>query len=387
MLDELQLMAEEEVKAFHIYGDKFRALNPFPVKPSPVKQGWEFKAYLLVSIASVLLASMRTAEVFYRTAVFSSSSPILGYFEAVLAMFTVEAGIVVYAAVLASRSRKVSPWVLVIGILLLAAISIVAGLAQSLSLATEIDPNITQYVESALIILIGPAASVAALIGGHILGQQIAMAAKQYEELIEEYEGSVEEYYLKLKKTWERSEERKTAKKNATTRVMLQEQALLSANDDLLVKDLVAEININAPIESPQVSIDAESTQTVAASSPVVENITKVVTKTKIEPKAEAEKSIEMPMPSIPKKIETAEKMDEKVKNGNNGKRNGSAQKIDSVAIKQMQQAVIKWLLHSGKTPFDSNLNYQAIGIELGIDPQYVSKIIEHMRIAYSKRL
>jgi hypothetical protein len=126
-----------------------------------------------------------------------------------LAIFTVESGIVVYAAVLASRSRKISQWVLVFGIVLLSAISITAGLGQSLHLATNLDPIFIQYTEYALLFLIGPGASVAALIGGHILGQQISLAAQQYENMLAEYQKSLDEYSLKLKRAWDRSEERR----------------------------------------------------------------------------------------------------------------------------------------------------------------------------------
>ena len=206
--EELELLAEEEIKGFTIFKDKYQALNPAPLKPSPVKQGWEFTAYILVSVASVLLASMRTAEQFYRAAAFSAN-PVLGFVEAFLAIFTVEAGIVVYAAVLASRSKKISPWVLVTGIILLSLISITAGLGQSLHLATDLDPVFVRYTEYALLILIGPGASIAALIGGHILGQQIALAGQQYDDLLKAYDEDVEEYHNKLKRAWERSPERK----------------------------------------------------------------------------------------------------------------------------------------------------------------------------------
>jgi hypothetical protein len=209
--EDLTLLAEEEIRGFRIFREKYRALNPPPTRPSPVKQGWEFTAYILVSVASVLLASMRTAEQFYRAAAFSAN-PILGFIEAFLAIFTVESGIVVYAAVLASRSKKISQWVLVLGIILLSAISITAGLGQSLHLATELDPIFIRYTEYALLLLIGPGASVAALIGGHILGQQIAMAAQEYENMLKEYEANLEEYNNRIKRAWDRSGERKVVR-------------------------------------------------------------------------------------------------------------------------------------------------------------------------------
>jgi len=209
--EDLTFLAEEEIRGFRIYREKYRALNPPPSRPSPVRQGWEFTAYILVCAASVLLASMRTAEQFYRAAAFSAN-PVLGFIEAFLAIFTVESGIVVYAAVLASRSKKISQWVLVLGIILLSAISITAGLGQSLHLATDLDPIFIRYTEYALLLLIGPGASVAALIGGHILGQQIAIAAQEYENMVKEYEAELEEYNNRIKRAWDRSEERKVVR-------------------------------------------------------------------------------------------------------------------------------------------------------------------------------
>ena len=395
MLDELQLIADEEVRAYHIYSEKFRALNPEPERPSPVKQGWEFMAYLLVSIASVLLASMRTAEIFYRSAVFSSSSPALAYFEAFLAIFTVEAGIVVYAAVMASRSKKISPWVLTIGIILLAAISIVAGLAQSLTLSTDVDPQVTHYVEFALTILIGPGASIAALIGGHILGQQIAMAAKQYEDLLDDYEGQLEEYNLKLKKSWERSDERKTAKKNAVTRIMMQEQGILppgESHPDILqtyVGDNHGTVHTPQPL--PQSAVESIP---VVNDVPVIEK--KLTGKDVNEPLTEqvvSQKAVSMKMPASDNVVKESSIVKEKkgsepVNTHNNGsKKNGKFSDLDNVTVKQMQHAVTKWLIDNKRTPFDNDLDYQLIAKEVKLNPQYVGKIIQQMKVSFSKRL
>ena len=396
MLDELQLMAEEEVKAFHIYGDKYRALNPLPAKPSPIKQGWEFKAYLLVSIASVLLASMRTAEQFYRAAVFSSATPVLGFVEAFLAVFTVEAGIVVYAAVMASRSRKISPWVLGVGIVLLAAISITAGMAQSLHLATDVDPMITHYVEIALSLLIGPGASIAALIGGHILGQQIAMAAKQYEELLEAYDGEVEEYNLKLKKSWERSDERKTAKRSALARAMGQQVAHMDTDEISTQTDDRIQTQMDTqPVESPvqepvhQQVPSVQETQVTQVPEPIA---SKPVHKTEpviqaiqdAEPVAAASMSVPAPARMIRPGSDIFPEEQKEASNGHkNGKSNGNLSKLDPTLVRKMQQAVTKWLVQNNKTPFDDQLNFQTIGKDIGLDPQYVAKIVETMRATY----
>jgi hypothetical protein len=394
VLDELQLIAEEEIRAFQIYSHKYRTLNQEPERPSPVKQGWEFMAYLLVSIASVLLASMRTAEIFYRSAVFSSSSPVLAYFEAFLAIFTVEGGIVVYAAVMASRSRKISPVVLTIGIVLLAAISIVAGLAQSLTLSVNVDPQLTDYVYNALIVLIGPGASFAALIGGHILGQQIAMAAKAYEDLLDEYEGFVEEYNIKLKKSWERSDERKTAKKNAVTRIMMQEQGLLPqdvAYSLPLQQEIVGQYPDQIPTAIPKLDNMSERI--------INEDIAKTVQQPVLQQVVEMPESLDSTKPVsmnnpassniVKDSVPLIDKNEEIPSNGkNNGKKTAiPTGKVDHVALKNLQHSITKWLIENGKTPFDLDLDIEIIGQEVSIDPEIVGKIIQQMKITYSKRL
>jgi hypothetical protein len=327
-LSELELVTADEVKAFDIFRNKYRALNPGPAKPTPAKQGWEFKAYFVVSIAAVLLASMRTAEQFYRAATFSANS-MLGFVEAFLAVFTVEVGIVVYAAVLASRRRQVYNWVFWVGLVLLSSISIVAGLGQSLALTTNPNPVLLRYTQYALSFLIGPGASVAALIGGHILGQSIAEVAQKYEQDQVVYEQELDLYNEKMRRAWQRSFERKVALRLVT----VQKYARESLDEELDSSDL--DISLPAlPKNSGEPSVQSAFVRTVAEERP-------------------------------------AQRVVVSAGNGN-GNRNGS-----EVA---MARAVTQWLVLHGKTPFDRDVNPVEIADETGIKPIVVAEVLNVMR-------
>jgi hypothetical protein len=325
-ISELEQLTKEEIRGFEIYRRKSATINPPPQKPNPVKQGWEFKAYFVVCVAAVLLASMRTAEQFYRAATFSANA-VLGFTEAFLAVFTVESGIVVYAAVLAARQKKIAQWVMWLGIILLSSISIVAGLGQSLYLSRDIDPIILRYTEYALSILIGPGASIAALIGGHILGQQIASAAMTYESMLAEYDHKIKEYNERIIRNWTHSRER---------RIVL---GLMPA--PIPPSTLIPEIKVLQPGE----------TSKIPEKMPVVQTVTQL--------KGDNNRPIQQPQVIKPVA------------------RNPQAEvRIDQNSAR----AVTQWLVANGKTPFDADINPMIIAEDANIHPNVVRTVLLRMR-------
>lgn len=339
-LSELEQLTEEEIRGYEIYRRKYLVLYPPPIKPSPVKQGWEFKAYLVVCIAAVLLASMRTAEQFYRAATFSAN-PVLGYIEAFLAVFTVETGIVVYAAVLAARRKKIAPWVMWVGIILLAAISIVAGLGQSLYLSSNIDPTFLKYTEYMLSILIGPGASIAALIGGHILGQQIAQAAQLYEQMMAEYESEMQQYNDKLMRAWLRSVERKVVLGTMSLpRPEFADLEMTAGNPSQEHQPLLLE---NNPIREVR---STELNQAVVVGVSGDGNHRQRTTQT-----------------ARPISQNTA----------------AAATQLSDAAVTRM---ITQWLIKKGKTPFDADINPAIIASEIQLDERTVNNILSRMRNA-----
>ncbi len=343
---DLEQLTEEEIRGFEIYRRKHIALYPPPQKPNPAKQGWEFRAYLIVSIAAVLLASMRTAEQFYRAATFSAN-PVLGYIEAFLAVFTVETGIVVYAAVIAARRKKIAQWVMWVGIVLLASISIVAGLGQSLYLTTDIDPNILKWTEYMLSLLIGPGASIAALIGGHILGQQIATAAQAYEQMQAEYELEMEQYNERVIRAWLRSVERKIV-----LGLVSIPKNVLPEFDGIVEAEVPQLAAINPPIEKP-------------VPAPVIINPTTAGNggnhrQVQAQPQPQSQTFVR----SLPARPAAPA----------NNPAGGGAQRNN--------RAVTQWLITNGKTPFDPDINLNQISMETKLDTDTVRDILLRMRHA-----
>jgi hypothetical protein len=342
-LMELEQLTDEEIKGYEIYRRKFMALYPLPEKPTPTKQGWEFKAYFIVSVAAVLLASMRTAEQFYRAATFSAN-PILGYIEAFLAVFTVETGIVVYAAVLAARRKKIATWVMWFGIVLLASISIVAGLGQSLYLTTDIDPRILKYTEYMLSILIGPGASIAALIGGHILGQQISSVAQQYEEDMSEYEAELQQYNERIIRTWQRSFERRVV------------MGLTSATR---TPDVENDNNAHQPHSEPS-NGGSKSEKLVEVFVPILTNPNVVGGGNHRQIHQTEEKSL--PSKTQPPPLPTISKPEQI--------------QIDP----KFSRSVTQWLVINGKTPFDADLNLANIAKDTNVQSEIIRNILLKMR-------
>ncbi len=336
-INDLEHLTEEEIKGFEIYRRKHITLYPPPPKPNPTKQGWEFKAYFIVSVAAVLLASMRTAEQFYRAATFSAN-PILGFIEAFLAVFTVETGIVVYAAVIAARRKKISQWVMWVGIILLASISIVAGLGQSLYLSSDLDPSILKYTEYMLSLLIGPGASIAALIGGHILGQQISASAQAYEQANAEYELEMEQYNDKVIRAWQRSVERK---------IVL---GLVS-----VPKAAMQEFEVDQENESPMVTNLPEPPPMIK-NGPVA-----TVNSVKVDGGNHRQNQIPPVSMVFPKNQSSS-----------------PSQTIDP----KITRIITQWLINSGKTPFDNDINIGAISKDTKIDTETIRSVLLKMRHA-----
>lgn len=323
-LEELELITAEEIKAYELFKNKYRVLNPPPRKPTPTKQGWEFNSYLVVSVAAVLLASMRTAEQFYRAATFSANA-VLGFIEAFLAIFTVEVGIVVYAAVLAARRKRIYPWVFWVGLVLLATISIVAGLGQSLYLTPNVDPLILRWTQYSLSFLIGPGASIAAVIGGHILGQHIAYAAQKYEREKEIYEQAIHQYFEKLRRSWQRSFERKVALRLTTVRKPIE---VFTEQEPEVEKEIVPE-----PVSE--------------RSYPFVD--------------AQLEPDVQQPA-------------------GQEARSTPESPQVGDRSEQGISMAITQWLILNGKTPFDHDLIPATIAEEIGLNSTTVVEVLSNLR-------
>jgi hypothetical protein len=203
-----------EEEAFLIFRRKYALQTPPPVKPSPISLrtvGFQFWLYLVVSIASVLLAAMRTTEAFYNVAFASSANPMFSYGEASLAVFAIEGGLVVYAAAQAIRKNKtdISGGIALVGIVLMIGISMIAGLVQSTSIITNIDPRFQSILQYSLAITLGLGVSIIAYISGEILGGQVALVTLNFGELLKKYDDEVSAYNHAVLASWRSSRDRR----------------------------------------------------------------------------------------------------------------------------------------------------------------------------------
>jgi len=199
--------AERERDAFASFRLSFAQKNRKPQPPSAVGSLTDGETYMLlgVTLASVLLTSLRTAEQFFRAAINSLLGAWLGWTEAVLAIIAIEGSMVVYSMIRAKKtgsSIATSFRIFAIGIAVLATISIVASLGQSINLMDEIPPEINNYIQWGLVIVIGPGGAMAALIGGHLLGSRARELADQNGDAMEEYKLDLAEWEAKLERSW-----------------------------------------------------------------------------------------------------------------------------------------------------------------------------------------
>jgi hypothetical protein len=206
-----------EEEAFLSFRRKYTLQTPPPRKPSAVSVrtiGFQFWLYLVTSIAAVLLAAMRTTEAFYDVAFKSSKNPMFSFGEASLAILAIEGGLVVYAAARAIRLQKVEikGGIGLVGIALMIAISMIAGLVQSTAIIDNIDQKFLSFLQYSLAFALGVGVSIIAYISGEILGGQVALVTKNYEELIKKFDEATDAYNKSILASWGRSRERRSVR-------------------------------------------------------------------------------------------------------------------------------------------------------------------------------
>lgn len=199
------------------YENEYKTLYPPPILHI-VGLDWKFYGSVIVSVFTVILASLRTAQMFYFAAETSSrlwglgttGTGLLSGFDALSAMIAVEGGISLGSAIKTSRSGTVdeSIYFWQVGLLLL--ISIIAGFGQSLGLVTGIDRTFLLWFSYLLVFVLGIGASVAAWFAGEILGVQLQKFSIQRFEAEQKYSEEMKFYSQNARKFWKlRTEEEK----------------------------------------------------------------------------------------------------------------------------------------------------------------------------------
>lgn len=216
-----ELSKAQATKFKSYYETEFSTLYPKPVMKI-VGLDWKFYGLVATSFATVVVAALRTAQMFYFAEELSSkfwtgteaSVPILGWTGALFSMFAFEGGLALISAVKTAESKKISNDVYTAQIGLLLAISIVAGIGQSLGLVQGIDQKFVEYFSYLLVGLVGIGASVAAWLSGEILGVQLAKFSELREEAKTVYDEDIDGHLKNgRKKFLEKIEEEKSAKR------------------------------------------------------------------------------------------------------------------------------------------------------------------------------
>lgn len=164
-------------KAYFADGGEYKTLYPPPVLQIEGLD-WKFYGMIVTSVSTVIVAALRTAQMFYVAEELSSrfwtsstnGIPLLGWTGAIFSMLAFEGGLAFISAVKTAEKEKVEDWVYSVQVGLLLTISIFAGIGQSLGLVKGISAVVVEYFSYFLILVVGVGASVAAGLSGEILG-------------------------------------------------------------------------------------------------------------------------------------------------------------------------------------------------------------------------
>jgi hypothetical protein len=224
-VDNVEQSEPNEMEIWEKFRQKYEHQFPMPDKPEARLMGtigWQFTMILIQSVGAIILASLRTAEMFFIAS--AGANPWLKYGEAIAAILTVEVGIVVFAAIRAEQENskntdeeqkavvKVSLSRLLWGEGLGLLISIVAGLGVSFR-GFQVDVPLFRWVLS---ISIGAGASIIAAVSGDILGAMLARFGNIRDKMIRDYAAELSTWRDNLTSSWEKSPEREIARNNIT---------------------------------------------------------------------------------------------------------------------------------------------------------------------------
>lgn len=212
-----------EMIAYREYAKKFAMRKPQPKAPNFANlTDWITKLTWPVVLSQILLVALRTAGGFYNAA--AAEYPGVTWYPmavAVCAFLGIELGVVIYAAHNARQGYNEAKenrraglfWV---AIVFGATISIAAGLEQSSALVADVAPWLRESVRWFLVVTQGVFATIFAVIGGHLIGENMAHVALKREEYTEIYNEQMLEWREMLHKSWTSSAEYRATRGLAT---------------------------------------------------------------------------------------------------------------------------------------------------------------------------
>lgn len=210
-------ITEDESNAFGAYKDKYASMKPPPRRPGASGLGWQFWVTVPCALSAIILAALRTANIFYKAALLSDLGDFFSLVEAFVAMLAIEGGLVAYAAIRSDRKAQDEDirairqhdtrlfWAIILMVL----VSVVAGLGQSATVVDNMGIAWANRIQYALFLVTGIGASLIAWIGGEVLGSQVALAGIENEKRMTDWREQMESYMTGLRSSWSRSQERK----------------------------------------------------------------------------------------------------------------------------------------------------------------------------------
>lgn len=213
--------AQQEAEALALFEQRFDKQFPMPESPNVKLMnsiGWQFIATVVQSVASVVLASLRTAQMFFEAA--AGTYWAIQYLEAGSAILAIELGIVIFSAIKSEAKNRaqtvedlnasldVSVKLLNTGIVAGLIISGIAGLGVSLH-GFGID---TSGFKLVLAVTMGLGASIIAWVSGDILGAILARFGNARLAAMAKYDKEMQERVEKKNGMWENAPERKIAR-------------------------------------------------------------------------------------------------------------------------------------------------------------------------------
>lgn len=204
--DDFQGMSDQEKFAYQTFNEFYVIKNPEPVLENP-KLDWQFYTALITSISAIIGASFRTGQAFYLAAV-AKLNPILSFTEALVFIFAIEGGIVMFALQDARNKKKSTDDTNRYALWVAFGISVLAGLYQSVEiLGLGADNVLIRLLNGSLVLAMGLGATVIAFLGGDVLGVQMVKLENERTNASERFANSVRTYKGKRLKEWRSSPE------------------------------------------------------------------------------------------------------------------------------------------------------------------------------------
>ena len=210
--EQYKLMMESEASRFNSYFNfEYKKLYPEPIIEM-VGLDWRFWGSLTTSVSLVVVAAFRTAQMFFATEVISAAvwlgesgngTDMIAFVSSFFVLVGVEGGLAFISAVKTYNSGKVSEDVFKWQVGILLAISVMAGLGQSIGLIDNISEEVMKWFSYVLLFVMGAGTSVGAWLSGEIIGGLLRQFADVKEKAVSEFKAKKEEYLASARRLWE----------------------------------------------------------------------------------------------------------------------------------------------------------------------------------------